>query len=118
MPSTVSLYLGTDCKPVVCRITSCPDSRTPASAPDGSIAGTSHPRRVPTDRIGVASLGLVPGAGGGWGRVGLGAVLLMAQFVAATPVVRSRLGAQWWGVEVLQYALYVLGALLVLTRAV
>ena len=63
---------------------------------------------------------MIPAAGRVWVRAGLalGVVLLVAQIVAITPVVRSRVGEQWWGEEVLQDALYLLAAVLVLTRAV
>jgi len=63
---------------------------------------------------------MVPAAGRVWVRVGLGvgAVLLVAQFVVMTPVVRSRVDAQWWGWEALHDAVYLLAALLVLARAV
>jgi len=62
---------------------------------------------------------MVPAAARVWVRVGLGigAVLLVAQFVVMTPLVQAWFDALWRGEAVLQDAMYLLAALLVLARA-
>ena len=63
---------------------------------------------------------MVPARGRIWLRAGfgLGAVLLIAQFVAIVPAARSWVSGHSWAHDILQDAVYLLAALLVLTRAV
>jgi diguanylate cyclase len=63
---------------------------------------------------------MMPARGRIWLRAGfgLGVMLLVAQFVAIMPAARSWVGGHPWANDVLQDAVYVLAALLVLTRAV
>jgi diguanylate cyclase (GGDEF)-like protein len=62
----------------------------------------------------------MPTRGRIWLRVGfgLGVLLLVGQFVTITPTVRSWMNGHSWVNEILQDAVYLLAALLVLTRAV
>jgi diguanylate cyclase len=62
----------------------------------------------------------MPAGGRIWLRTGfgLGVVLLVGQFVAITPAVHSWMNGHSWVNDILQDAVYLLAALLVLTRAV
>lgn len=76
-------------------------------------AQTSYP---PPDCAGVASVRMAHGRI--WLRTGfgLGAVLLIAQFVAILPVARDWMGRNSWFNDVLQDSIYLLAALLVAIR--
>src|SRR5436190_15804225 len=79
----------------------------------------AHAGLTRTDRSRVTSLRIMPARGRIWLRTGfgLGIVLLAGQFVAITPAVRSWMNDHSWINDILQDAVYLLAALLVLTRA-
>src|SRR5438045_9311012 len=81
--------------------------------------GNAHAGLTRTDRSHVTSWRIMPARGRIWLRTGfgLGIVLLAGQFVAITPAVRSWMNDHSWINDILQDAVYLLAALLVLTRA-
>ncbi|MDI6103359.1 EAL domain-containing protein [Actinoplanes sp. NEAU-A12] len=68
----------------------------------------------------MASLTMMPARGRMWLRAGfgVGVVLLVAQFLTIMPAVRSWVSGHSWADDILQDAVYLLAAALVLTRAV
>ena len=89
------------------------------------IEGSTDPENVQasaesTDRAHVTSLRMMPARGRIWLRAGfgLGILLLAAQFIAIVPAVRSWVNGHSSVDDILQDSVYLLAALLVLTRAI